>query len=302
MKVLIAYDGSDCADAAIEDLSRTGFAGDVEALILTVTETWLPKDLENESFVETFGWTGAENIKQMRGAALEKAAESEKLAAAASRRVQHKFPAWQVRHKAIGGFPEQEIVAEANVWKPNLIVIGSHGRGSVGLFVLGSVSLKVLSEAACSVRVARQSLARAEDDDSPLRIVIAIDGSRDSLNAVESVMSRQWMPETSVRLISAVESLPFSVLLGELPKAEKLRETAAAKLKEKGFHVSTVVEFGRAKNVIVEEAEKWGADSIFIGAKGHRMIERILLGSVSYAVAARAHCSVEVVRAKRKKR
>ncbi|MCY7377020.1 MAG: universal stress protein, partial [Pyrinomonadaceae bacterium] len=93
-----------------------------------------------------------------------------------------------------------------------------------------------------------------------------------------------------------VEPLPFSVLLAELPRAEEVREKAATLLKEKGLHVSTVVEFGRAKSVIVEEAEKWGADAIFIGAKGHSLVERVLLGSVSYAVAARAHCSVEVVR------
>ena len=296
MKILIAYDGSDCADGAIEDLSRAGLPDDTEALILTASETWLPKDFENESFVKTVGWTGAENIKQMRQAAVEKVAEGDKLAEDASRRVREKFPAWQVWHKAVGGFAEWEIVAEANESKPDLIVIGSHGRGGVGRFILGSVSLKVLSEAACSMRVARQSVARAADDDSPLRIIIGFDGSPDSLNAVESVLSRRWLPETSMRLISAVEALPYSILLAELPKAEELREAAAAKLKAQGLHVSTVVEFGRAKNVIVEEAEKWRADSIFIGAKGHRWMERVMLGSVSYAVAARAACSVEVVR------
>ncbi len=296
MKILIAYDGSDCANHAIEDLSRAGLPDDSEALILIVTETWLPKDFENESFVKTVGWTSAENIKQIRQAAIEKTDEGEKLAENASRRVQQKFPAWQVQHKAVGGLAEREIVAEANESKPDLIVVGSHGRGGAGRFVLGSVSLKVLSEAACSVRVSRHPPSRAETDDSPMRIVIGFDGSPDSLNAVESVANRKWPPATAVRLISAVEPMPFSILLAELPKVEELRESAAAKLKEKGLHVSTVVEFGRAKNLIIEEAEKWGADSIFIGAKGHRMMERILLGSVSYAVAARAHCSVEVVR------
>lgn len=296
MKVLIAYDGSECADSAIDDLSRAGLPDDTEVLILTASETWLPKDFENESFVETIGWTGAENIKQMHQAAIEKVAEGGKLAEDASRRVRQKFPAWQVRHKAVGGFPEQEIASEANESKPDLIVVGSHGRGGLGRFVLGTVSLKVLSEAACSVRVARRSPARAEDDDSPLRLVVAIDGSPDSLNAVEPLMNRQWLPDTAIRIVSAVESLPFSVLLSEMPKAEELRETAAAKLKGRGLHVSTVVQFGRAKDVIIEEAEKWGADSIYIGAKGHRMMERVLLGSVSYAVAARAQCSVEVVR------
>ncbi len=104
MKILIAYDGSDCANQAIEDLSRAGLPDDTEALILTITETWLPKDFENKSFIKTVGWTSAENIEQMRQAALEKVAEGNKLAEDAGHLVQQKFPAWQVHHKAVGGF------------------------------------------------------------------------------------------------------------------------------------------------------------------------------------------------------
>ena len=296
MKILIAYDGSDCADAAIEDLSRAGLPNESDALIVNVTETWLPKDLENELLGETFGFAGSETYKQMRAATVEKIAEGEKLAESASFSVSQKFPAWQVRHKAVGGFPENEIVSEANKYKPDLIVIGSHGRGGVGRFVLGSVSLKVLSEAACSVRVVHGPNARIAKDDSPLRVVVAIDGSYDSHKAVKAVANRIWLPETSIRLITAIESLPYSVLLEELPRAEKLRKEAAEKLKKMGLHVSCAEQVGRAKSVIVEEAEKWGADAIFIGAKGHSLVERVLLGSVSYAVAARAHCAVEVVR------
>ena len=201
-----------------------------------------------------------------------------------------------MHHKTIGGFAEWGIVEEAKEYKPDLVVVGSHGRGSVGRFVLGSVSLKVLSEAKCSVRVARASNARAAGDDSPLRVVVAIDGSSDSRKAVKAVANRTWLPETSVRLITAIEPLPYSVLLEELPRAEKLRKEAAEKLKKMGLHVSCAEQAGRAKYVILEKAEKWGADAIFIGAKGHTMAERVLLGSVSYAVAARAACSVEIVR------
>lgn len=296
MKILIGYDGSDCAKAAIEDLSRAGFPETAEAVILTVTETWLSEDLNEESFAETFGFAGAETFKQINAAALEKIAEGEKLAVEAASRVRQKFPGWQVGQKAVGGSAEWGIIQEANEFKPDLIVVGSHGHSAAGRFILGSVSLKVLSKSRSSVRVARRSMARAEDDDSPLRIVIAIDGSPDAWKAVESVLQRRWLPETSVRLVSAVESVPFSVLLAELPKAEEMRDSAAAELKAKGLHVSTVVEFGRAKDVITKEAEKWGADAIFIGAKGHSWTERVLLGSVSHAVAARARCAVEVVR------
>ncbi len=42
MKALIAYDGSACAEAALDDLKRAGLPGEVEAMIVTVTELGLP--------------------------------------------------------------------------------------------------------------------------------------------------------------------------------------------------------------------------------------------------------------------
>ena len=39
MKVLVAYDGSECADAALNDLSWAGLPGDAEIRVLTAYET-----------------------------------------------------------------------------------------------------------------------------------------------------------------------------------------------------------------------------------------------------------------------
>ena len=54
------------------------------------------------------------------------------------------------------------------------------------------------------------------------------------------------------------------------------------------------------KALLRGEAEDLMADCIFVGARGMGRLERILLGSVSLGVAARAHCSVEVVRTESK--
>jgi nucleotide-binding universal stress UspA family protein len=48
--------------------------------------------------------------------------------------------------------------------------------------------------------------------------------------------------------------------------------------------------------MILEEAERWDADLIMLGSHGRHGIERLLIGSVSEAVALHAECSVEVVR------
>ena len=71
-----------------------------------------------------------------------------------------------------------------------------------------------------------------------------------------------------------------------------------AGLDDKSVTVSPAVETGDPKQVLVRHAAEFGADCIFTGATGFsNRIERFVLGSVSAAVAARAHCSVEVVRA-----
>ncbi len=42
MKVLIAYDGSSCADTALNDLQLAGLPQEAEALLLSVADVFLP--------------------------------------------------------------------------------------------------------------------------------------------------------------------------------------------------------------------------------------------------------------------
>jgi nucleotide-binding universal stress UspA family protein len=78
--------------------------------------------------------------------------------------------------------------------------------------------------------------------------------------------------------------------------ARKRVEASAETVRASGLVVSSVVKEGDPRQVLIDEAEQWEADCIFVGARGLRSFERFLLGSVSTAVVARAHCSVEVVR------
>src|SRR5262249_53823806 len=42
MRVIIAYDGSECANAALDDLWNAGLPGDTQFRVLSVVEHWLP--------------------------------------------------------------------------------------------------------------------------------------------------------------------------------------------------------------------------------------------------------------------
>jgi nucleotide-binding universal stress UspA family protein len=79
-------------------------------------------------------------------------------------------------------------------------------------------------------------------------------------------------------------------------QVRQIFEPSVEKLRSAGLNASLMIRRGNPKDEIIEEAEGWGADCIFLGAKGTRGVERLLLGSVSSAVSARARCSVEVVR------
>ncbi|HSE99129.1 MAG TPA: universal stress protein, partial [Blastocatellia bacterium] len=169
--------------------------------------------------------------------------------------------------------------------------------------LLGSVSQKVVNEAPCSVRIGR---GRKREADAPLRIMIGVDGSPGSEAALKAVAAREWPGGTEVRVVAVPDLLMVTLIEwveeGDEDDAAWVRrmvDASVEKLRAAGLDVSSEIRNGDAKRVLISEAEKWGADTVFVGARGLRRIKRFLLGSVSAAVAARAHCSVEVVRTKK---
>ena len=310
-KVLIAYDGSDCAEAALDDLTQAGLPENCEAIVMSVTEVWLPPPPGSsyEIVEQAMSVNVPADLKKVyaKGSAAVKSAKS--LAERGAARVRANFPKWKVQAEAIYGSPAWELVFKADKWKPDLIVVGSHGRSALGRLVLGSVSQRVVTEARCSVRIAR---GRVEEPGTPVRIVIGIDGSPASRAAVRAVAERDWPAQSQVRVVVVDDPLQ-PTLVGELiplvaeasdstnrmdrAHIQKLADHAAQIIRSPSLHASAVVEEGDPKHVLPKVAEEWGADCIFVGATGFsNRFERFVLGSVSAAVAARAHCSVEVVR------
>jgi nucleotide-binding universal stress UspA family protein len=82
----------------------------------------------------------------------------------------------------------------------------------------------------------------------------------------------------------------------ENARVKKAIDAAVEKLRLAGLRTSVVVREEEPKALLLNEAEGWNADCVFVGARGAGKVERFLIGSVSSAIAARAHCSVEVVR------
>ena len=292
MKILVAYDGSTCADDALNDLPRAGLPREADALIVQVQERWLSPPLGYKAVEDAVIPTNSVAAKPARDMVEPQAeANGEHLESLerASQSLTSYFPEWKTETLSLKGSPAREIIRRAKEWNASLIVVGSYGCTESKRFALGSVSQKIVNEASCSVRVVR---GKAWKNGSPNRLLIGLDGSLGSMAAVKEVAGRMWTMGSEVRLVVARDvSENNSNWVGEyLKDAKKILENAE-------LGVTELTEKGDPKQIIVAFAEEWGADCIFLGANEAGVgYEDHLLGSVSTAVVARAHCTVEIVR------
>lgn len=308
MNILLAYDGSACAEAAIDDLVRAGIPDSADCSVISVAEVWLPPSNGRNGYEPADPYL-EELVKKQRERGEHAVAEAWTFSNHAAVRLRQMFPSWRVTSEATYGSPAWEILNRADAMVPDLIVVGSHGQSAISRFLLGSISQKVLTMAPCSVRVAR---GKIEVDPAPSRIIIGFDGSSGSKAAVDSVASRNWRAGSEVKMISVTDPVSPSAIGRFVPPvvdaAEEINKTErdwllnaaepeADRLRRSGLEVAIQIVPGNPKRILTDAAENWNADCIFVGANSYGCrIERYLIGSTSAAVAARAHCSVEVVR------
>jgi nucleotide-binding universal stress UspA family protein len=145
-----------------------------------------------------------------------------------------------------------------------------------------------------------------------MKILLAVDDSKFSEAATQAVIAQSKPQDTEVRVLHVVET-PSLLVTREMggydagieeaweaqrERGEALVAKTAEALRAHGLRFTTDLQEGDPKSMILDEAEKWRADLIVLGAHGRKGLERFLIGSVSDAVARHARCSVEVVRAR----
>lgn len=203
------------------------------------------------------------------------------------------------------GIPDDEIVREARDWDADLVVLGARGLGAMEAFLLGSVSVAVARHAHCAVLVVKGRGHLLE------RVVVGIDGSDESLNAVRFLAALPLDSRHSVQLVGVVEPvhLPATapsairqqiqavvddIKEGRRSALTKAMDQAAPFLEAQGICVSRVMSEGHpAERLTAAEPEP---DLIVVGARGIGGVARLLLGSVSENVLRSARCPVLIVK------
>ncbi|MCI0747637.1 MAG: universal stress protein, partial [Verrucomicrobia subdivision 3 bacterium] len=199
-RLLIGYDGSDCASAALDDLRSAGLPAELHVKVLTVADVWLPPD--SHKLEPVYPDVEAKAVRRARASAVGVLKQAEETAKAGGARIRELYPTWKVEAVALADSPAWAMVRTAREWHADLVLVGSHGRSMIERLFLGSVAQRVALEAPCSVRVVRP---REERQSGQLRMMIAVDGSADSETAVGAVLTRVWPLNAEFRLVTVID-------------------------------------------------------------------------------------------------
>ncbi|HVF10728.1 MAG TPA: universal stress protein, partial [Abditibacteriaceae bacterium] len=272
LKLLIAYDGSSDADAAIDDLRRAGLPQVAEVVVLTVADILMPHYKTPDPSLPAHVIA---EIMKARAPFLQAVESARATATRAAERLHTAFPDWAVQVEASAASPASAIIKKAQAWKPDMIVVGTQGHSALGGRLLGSVSQKVITEARCSVRIGRRSatapVAEAPLAEAPPRLVVGWDGSLDAQAAVSVLTSREWPAGSAVHVVTVCDSHCSVEIARQFPELaqwieeeaagdefawlHKMAESAAQRLRAAGLEASVVAKHGNPKRVLLEEAQ-----------------------------------------------
>lgn len=104
----------------------------------------------------------------------------------------------------------------------------------------------------------------------------------------------QFVP--SPAMVAAVAGNLMRIEAREMEQHEELIAHTEKMLREAGFEVTSRIESGDPRHVLVDAARAERADLLVIGCHDHSGLRRFGLGCVSTYVTTHAHCSVLVVR------
>ena len=289
MKILLACDGSDHSDAAISETLRSPWPDSTTFQILSVVDT---------------SFSPPPTVQRML-------AEAQKVVDTAVEKFKERLPATtNVIGTVTQGNPKSEILQCAERWPADMLIVGSRGLRGLKKLMMGAVSHSLVVAASCSVRVVRRHTPANEGE---TRVFLALDDSPFSDHVVERIGSRPWKEGTIIMCATAVPTLvEYMNEAQDTHEIQALETFRNKQVTDAKVHLKQVCELlstklpqatvsyeilqGDPREVVVDGAKHWNADLIVSGCKGKGWVDRVLIGSVSEAIAERSECSVEVIK------
>jgi len=306
MNILIATDGSEYADNALDFMLRFPFPRDSRMTVLTVVSDipMLPAEMDALDDSQSQALEEANNRLYQ---------DAEELVARESSRLRE--DGWPGGSMVREGDPVDVILAVAEDIDADVIVVGSHGLSMSKRFLLGSVADRVLEYAACSVLVVKTrqdgDIAEAIQPgaNAPYNIMLAYDHSEVAKEVLNICAS---LPLEEHSVINVVNVMPLitayrqdvrqhinSIWLQKKEIMQQELEDAVMSLKWVTPNVN--MQLREAEDVseeILSLAEDAGSDLIMFGCKDRGAIKNFLVGSITRRMARYARCAVWAVRKK----
>lgn len=216
------------------------------------------------------------------------------------------------------GNPTRVLMEWARRLRPDLILMGAHGRRAGFSLELGSVARRVVEEVDCPVLVVRTPYGGLK------RILLAIDGSQNSLKAARYLSKFPLPLKASVEVLTVLPGEPayaslspvwpvagpfwtvpdyprFQVDEVEVWKVDEAEGQSCLDqtikiLKDGGVKSTGLVLYGEAGPEIMAYGRERGMDLIVVSGQGERAGKNPSLGSVTQQLIHAAECSVLVVK------
>lgn len=204
-------------------------------------------------------------------------------------------------HVAIGR-AHLEINHYAQSHHADLVVIGDQGESFAREFFLGTTASKTLRTGHHPLLIVRQ-----EPRDKYKHVLVPVDFSKNSLNALE--MALKAVMDASIHVLHAVE-MPLGQKMKQagfdaervehfrsqmLTHAREGMEKIVSDYAHGDKRVASIIEYGHAPDMIHEKAQALDIDLIVIGKRGQTELDEALFGSVTKHVLYETPCDVLVV-------